>query len=394
MKEYEIHPAALKFPPLPKARMDELKADIKVRGQQVAARLFEGKILDGRNRYLACKDLAREDSSIELLVSPEGLVGNPYRLAWSFNGQRRDLSDGARGVIYLLVEEEAVKWDRTAESVAVAANKSRSTKAKAQPRDKSGGFGTGAGPDWSRTRDPSHGAEEANKTRTIVATEMGVSSSTLARAKSLVDNRHDLAEKVAGGELKPAEADRLMRRDLVAGKVRKLPKGKHRIIYADPPWSYGDARTGLASGAAEDHYPTMKTPNICALDVASLAADDCALFCWGTFPLLEDVLEVVKAWGFKYKTAFIWDKMTPNMGHYHRCEGEILILATRGSCMPEASKREPQIVRHPRGEHSEKPEIFREMIDRMYPSGPRIELFRRGDAPKGWKVWGGEVVDE
>lgn len=391
MQEYEIHPAAMDFPPLSPARFAELKANIKSRGQQVSIRLFEGKILDGRNRYRACVELG-----IEPGVSTEKLEGNPYWLAWSFNGARRDMSDDLRANVYLEVEDHALDYDRKKVDTAASANKARSAKARVQPRESGGEF-TGAGSDSSRTgsepRDPSHGADEANKTRTAIATESGINSGALARASALRSGAPELAKKVIAGEIKPAEAARLARRAAVAGKVRKLPEGKHRVIYADPPWQYGDARTGLAAGAAEDHYPTMKTSEICALDVKSLAADDAVLFCWGTFPLLEDALEVVAAWGFDYKTAFIWDKMTPNMGHYHRCEGEILICATRGSCVPESSKREEQIVRNPRGEHSEKPEAFRDMIDRMYPSGPRIELFRRGDVPKkGWKIWGGEVV--
>jgi N6-adenosine-specific RNA methylase IME4 len=172
-----------------------------------------------------------------------------------------------------------------------------------------------------------------------------------------------------------------------------LPDGKYRVIYADPPWQYNDSRAGLdmAATAADDHYPTVPLQDLKAMDVKSLAADDSVLLCWTTFPLLKNALELVEAWGFKYKTSFVWDKVRPNFSNYHRAEAELLMVCTRGSCMPDADKREPQIFRFERGKHSAKPEEVRSMIDRQWAHGPRIELFRRGEAPKNWRVWGNEA---
>jgi N6-adenosine-specific RNA methylase IME4 len=145
---------------------------------------------------------------------------------------------------------------------------------------------------------------------------------------------------------------------------------------------------------AESHYPTMSTAELSLLDVRALAGDDTVLFCWATFPLLPDALEVIRAWGFKYKTAFVWDKGRPNFGNYHDASAELLIVATRGSGVPEIDERMRQIQTWPHpGEHSRKPEEARQMIDKLYPNGPRIELFRRGEAPAGWDVWGNEAAD-
>lgn len=182
----------------------------------------------------------------------------------------------------------------------------------------------------------------------------------------------------------------------LAVRSTKLPPGQYRVIYADCPWKYGDERVGFVGEhvAAAAHYPTMSVSEICALDVKSLAAPDAVLFAWATFPLLPDALEVVRAWSFTYKTALVWDKGRPNnQGSYHDARAELLLICTRGSCAPEVDVRPKQVQEILRGEaHSGKPEDFRALIDAMYPSGPRIELFRRGAAPEGWHVWGNEAA--
>lgn len=171
-------------------------------------------------------------------------------------------------------------------------------------------------------------------------------------------------------------------------------EGRYRIIYADPPWRYNDTRGGLESyrgSAAEDHYPTMALEEICAVDVKGISEDDAVLFCWATFPLLPEALQVIAAWGFEYKTAFVWNKVRPNFGNYHNANGELILLGTRGSCRPDIDKRESQVITLERtGRHSEKPEEFRAMIDRLYPRGKRIELFARS-LHDGWDAHGNEI---
>ncbi len=171
----------------------------------------------------------------------------------------------------------------------------------------------------------------------------------------------------------------------------EMVKGKFRVIYADPPWKYGDERVinGYTGTAAQAHYPTMSAEEICDLDIGSLADVSCVLFCWATFPLLPEAIRVVQAWGFNYKTAMVWDKRRPNMGNYHDASAELLIIATRGSALPSLRPNQIQNIKR-KGRHSEKPEHFRELIDSMYENGTRVELFRRGGAPVGWHVWGNE----
>ena len=114
-----------------------------------------------------------------------------------------------------------------------------------------------------------------------------------------------------------------------------LPIGTYNIIYADPPWRYEQRKV---QGAAENHYPTMSIDELCALPVLELAAKDCALFLWATFPQLPEALRLIRAWGFRYKTvAFVWlkrNRKSPSwfygMGYWTRSNAEICLLATKG----------------------------------------------------------------
>lgn len=170
-----------------------------------------------------------------------------------------------------------------------------------------------------------------------------------------------------------------------------FPPGMFKVLYADPPWQHNpessDWRHG--NGAPEDHYQTMPLDEICNMGLPVIA-DDAVLFMWAVSPLLPEAFKVLGAWGFKCKAQFIWDKIKPNIGCYNWCNHEILLIATKGSCSPEPTARVDSVVVIERTEHSRKPEYFRELIDAMYPSGNRIELFARGRLPAGWAGWGNE----
>jgi N6-adenosine-specific RNA methylase IME4 len=154
------------------------------------------------------------------------------------------------------------------------------------------------------------------------------------------------------------------------------------------------------SGVAENHYPTMRTGDICALPVAEIAAADCALFLWATFPMLPEALRVISAWGFTYKTvSFLWIKTNKRagtwfygMGFWTRSNAEICLLATRGR--PERrSKNIHQLIISPVEGHSKKPDIVRDKILALMGDIPRIELFARQRAP-GWDAWGDEITSD
>ena len=174
---------------------------------------------------------------------------------------------------------------------------------------------------------------------------------------------------------------------------------KYNIIYADPPWQYKvwSRDTGLGR-SAESHYSTMKKEDIQLLPVDKITAKDAALFLWVTYPCLEEGLELVKKWGFTYKTcAFSWIKFnkknnTPfvGMGYYTRANNEICLLATKGQPLKRISKSVRQVVFSKIREHSRKPDEVRQRIVDLFGDLPRIELFARQYAD-GWDCWGNEV---
>lgn len=183
-----------------------------------------------------------------------------------------------------------------------------------------------------------------------------------------------------------------------------FPQGPFEIIYADCPWMhYGSPDKWAAAGK---HYALMPLDEICALPVKSIAAKKAALFLWATCPRLPDAVATMKAWGFHYRgVAYIWVK-TRQDGQPIGPQGipptfvkpvtELLLVGTtneKGRPFPILDYKARQLVYAPRGEHSEKPAVFRELIVKLCGDRPRIELFARQRAA-GWTAWGLEVPDE
>lgn len=172
---------------------------------------------------------------------------------------------------------------------------------------------------------------------------------------------------------------------------------KYGIIYADPPWHYNQKNL---FGAAEHHYRTMNTEEICKLNVAEVADQHCALFLWATFPQLPEALKVIKAWGFQYKTvAFVWLKQNKSgkgwffgLGFWTRGNSEICMLATRGKPHRQSNCIH-QFIISPFRKHSQKPDEVREKIVDLIGDLPRLELFARSKTD-GWDVWGNEVISD
>jgi len=230
--------------------------------------------------------------------------------------------------------------------------------------------------------------EPQDRPREAAAELFGTNDRYVQDAKAIQERRPDLLEKVKTGELTIPQAKREIIRDDV-NKSAKLPSDKFRIIYADPPWKYGNTMPDYFT-TQEDHYPLMTIEELCSMDIESIVDENAVLFLWTTSPILEESFQVVRAWGFKYKSSFVWDKIKHNMGHYNSVRHEFLLVCVRGSCQPDVQKLFDSVISEERTEHSKKPEKFREIIDTIYPFGKRIELFAR-DHHDGWNEFGNQL---
>lgn len=179
--------------------------------------------------------------------------------------------------------------------------------------------------------------------------------------------------------------------------VSPTPQKRFATVLADPPWL--ERGGGQVKRGADRHYPLMPTAAICKLPVHQIAADDAHLYLWVTNNFLPDGLEVMECWGFRYVTNLAWGKVRDGkvqqgLGQYFRGSHELLLFGVRGQ-VPYRTTAEgkraqhPTLVLEPRGEHSRKPDVFHDIIEKVSP-GPYVELFARRAWP-GWAVWGNEV---
>jgi N6-adenosine-specific RNA methylase IME4 len=189
------------------------------------------------------------------------------------------------------------------------------------------------------------------------------------------------------------QALRQKKQEEIASRTPDLPTGRYRVLYADPPWKYQEhgASVDPSYGSATRHYPTMTIEELCALPVKDMLEDDAVLFLWVTSPKLNQVWEIIEAWGFEYKTSFVWDKVGHNFGYYNSVRHELLLICGRGSSTPDEKKLYDSVQSIEKSRtHSEKPEEFRAIIDSLYTHGNRIELFARKQV-EGWDTWGNQV---
>lgn len=180
---------------------------------------------------------------------------------------------------------------------------------------------------------------------------------------------------------------------------------KYNIIYADPAWSYYNDSTAkkdctTVKGMRRPPYPVMSTESIKELKVSEIAAENAILFIWTTDYHLEKCMQVIKAWGFEYKTVgFVWAKKTKKgtpvcfMGAYTMKSGtELCLLATKGKDAHKLVKKHnvKSLIEYERMEHSKKPNEVRTRIVELVGDIPRVELFAR-QKTEGWDSIGYDI---
>lgn len=345
---------------LPRAELEALKESIRIDG------LYEKivvnpdlVILDGHNRYYALQDLGVpiDESVYEIRDFGDPLEEHLYIIRSQINRRHATPYHRVENAIPLLDIEKAKAGDR------------RTANLPNQPNDKYLSFG---------------------RSTEAIGDLVGLSHTTVEKALYIVEHGDvikGLKDKLRWSQNSPSidNAYRQVREIVEPRPTPVMPEGVYDVIYADPPWEY-DFKL---RGSPDDHYPTMKTDEICELKVP--AAENAILFLWATNPKLEDALKVATAWGFTYKTNLVWVKDLWGTGYYFRGQHELLLLATKGEIQPPPiSARRSSVLHASRAKHSEKPEEVYEIIEAMYPGYTYLELFARNER-EGWKAWGLEV---
>jgi len=381
------HPFADIFPWIDGPAFQELKADIGKNGVLEPIVFLGEYVLDGRNRYLAARELGIEYPRVEYVGDdPLGFVISrnlarrhldtsqramaAKRIANARQGERRDLpanegrlvtqaeAAAALNVSVASVERAAVVVDKGAPELVAAV--------------------------------------DAGKVTVSAAADIAVLP-VEQQIKALADSdpkafRRVMKDTRAVGQAEK-KAKRAEREVVLAGKIKALPDRKYGVILADPEWQ--DENWSEETGSdrsASNHYPVSSAAVIASRPVVSIAADDCVLGLWTTNQHLRIALDILEAWGFAYVSNYVWGKDKIGLGRWNRSKHEILLIGTRGSPVAPAPGTQWESLQiAPRGEHSAKPELFLEMIEAYYPNTPKIELNRRGPARPGWDAWGAET---
>jgi N6-adenosine-specific RNA methylase IME4/ParB-like chromosome segregation protein Spo0J len=393
ISELKPHPHRELVPPMSPEDYHNLLEDIKRNGILQPIDITYGNvILDGHQRVKAARELGIEGVEVripdlvgidedEYLISvtmnrrhlteaQKAVLANEYRKILS---KKRQSEAGKKAATIREIKRGNIDSDTVSESIKVDTRKIASEKFKVSERK-------------VRT------VQEIEKKAPEVYKKLESGDLQIHEAKIIARLPEDKREVVLEKKLETKKDIRSIIREVNNAEknrnVKPLPEGKFSIIYADPPWEYEHSVS--AGREIENHYPTLELEKIKAIKIP--ADDDALLFLWAPAPKLEEALEVMKAWGFSYRTCMVWVKDKIGMGYYVRVKHELLLIGVRsdgiGTPLPE--NRPESVVFAERAEHSEKPDIFYEIIEKMYPKHSKIELFARSKRG-GWEAWGNEV---
>jgi N6-adenosine-specific RNA methylase IME4 len=379
-----FHPVADVFPLIQGEKFKAFCEDVKTNGLRVPIVLHcDGRILDGRNRARACEATGAEPRYEQW----DGDPGEEVSYVLSLNLSRRHLNESQRAMVAdKLATLDAHRPARTA-SIDAVATQSEAANLLNVSR-----------PSVQRARVVrEHGTPELIEA--VEQGEIAVSqAASLARAPE--KTQREAVEKVKAGEKSADVVRRLVteqhreertRRIVDKSKAGDGPEStiRYPVLLADPPWRYDYSVS--ANREIENKYPTMSLDEICALKVADLTTESAVLYLWTTSPKLDGSLSVMRAWGFNYRSCLVWVKDKIGMGYWARQRHELLLVGTKGDMpAPPPELRPDSVIEAPRGEHSAKPVAVYELIEKQWPTMPKLELFARNPRD-GWERWGHEA---
>lgn len=380
-----FHPFASVFPLLPSEELQALAENIKANGLREPITLFDGKVLDGRNRQTACLLAGVKPTYREF----HGTATDALQFVWDENFQRRHLSSSQAAAC-------VVDFERQQREVVDALRQD------AEKRKAEGGKTAGRGRPKVTQQIEQPIDRNENSTDSKLASMLGTNRQYVADARKLAKQAPEEFAAVKRGEKtvtqvkrERKEKTRASRRERNAEKVDKANRfedlqGRFATIVIDPPWDWGDEGDEDQLGRARPTYQTMTLDAIKTLDVPRVCDDDCHLYLWITNRSLPKGFQLLDAWGFRYITCLTWCKPSIGMGNYFRGSTEQVLFAVRGS-QRLLRKDVGTWFQYPRGKrgHSSKPDEFFELVTTCSP-GPFLEMFARSERA-GWVVWGADV---
>jgi N6-adenosine-specific RNA methylase IME4/ParB-like chromosome segregation protein Spo0J len=387
---FEFHPLANLFPLIEGAEFDDLVADVKACGLREPVIVWQDKILDGRNRYRACR-AAGITAQLSLFL-PE-VQGDALAFVISKNLKRRHLDDSQRAMVAADIAnlDHGQRADRAAnlpvlpirqgEAAKMLSISERALRAARSVRE--------------------HGEPEL--VRAVRRGRLAVSAASAA-AKLAPDMQRRIAEAAEAGDANAArtvikQQSRNVREAELGARQLTAPAGKFGVIVEDFEWDdeVWSRDTGMDRHAS-NHYPTSESAHTAeeiverTKDRFACAAPDCVVFSWTTIQHLAIALDVMRLRGFTYKSHYVWGKNRITLGRWLRSKHEILLAGVCGNvpCPAPGTQWESLILAPVTGPHSTKPDCFLEMIEEYFPTLPKIELNARRARP-GWQSWGLEA---
>jgi N6-adenosine-specific RNA methylase IME4 len=368
--------------------------------------LYEGKILDGWNRYLICKELDKtptfrtiNKSHLDALLWVKG------------KNARRNLTPDAKIMIFAklsLMETEIVAEQERKKKISESMKGKPPNTAKKPNNDffkSDEGVGTPTGLKNNASKKevedvgqpyPTSSNENRHATRSKLAKEAGVGEKKAQDAITTLKTKPELVEKIIAGETTFAEIKKEEKKqarkkhienqikDINEGKLPEL-KGLYDVISIDPPWPYGREYDPETSRVANP-YPEMSIDEIRNIQLPLM--ENSVLLLWTTHMFLPDAFNLLKAWGLEYKATLVWNKDKMGMGAWFRMQCEFCLVAIKGKPYWDNTKH-IDIITEKRREHSRKPDKFFDIINQIT-LGRKLEYFSR-EPRDGWDIYGNDT---
>ncbi len=378
----EFHPIANLFHLMKGVDFDRLRSSIQANGQREPIWLYDNLIIDGRNRYLACRELGinpnyRTWEGLGPDAEPAEVNAALAEFVLDLNLDRRHLDATRKGILAfdLLPVYEAEARERQATST--------------------GGEEPQLVPNLAQA--------DLGKARDKAAARTGVSHGYVSEIKRIASDHPDYMELMREGEATLQEIKQRIKEGkregiraanrvaVAAAPSMRTTLGEQRFstIVIDPPWCPDDFSETDYYGRADPNYSTMTLEKLAKLPVAEFAEKNCHLYLWAHNRNIPEALDLMTGWGFEHKTILTWCKPSIGLGAYLRNNTEHCLFGIRGSLSVLRNDVGTWFEAHRTGPHSTKPNEFYGIVETVSPA-PWLELFARTERP-GWKTWGAEA---